>query len=154
MYPGKEMVNLAIVQPLPQSVCQLSDQLRCRARKRRPASIAAMRSPDRTTWRETAPVPLPPAPSLLFSRSPNSPCHRRLMAMVSAKIPPTCGHFPEILTASCSLLASTGAFNFVMSASLPCTAIRIRPSLTSSLMCAHLRQTLNSCWVATQTVQV
>jgi hypothetical protein len=59
-----------------------------------------MRSPDRTTWTETAPTPLPSLLSYHDRQTP-LPCHRRLMAMVSAKIPPTCGHFPGVLTASC-----------------------------------------------------
>jgi len=76
---------------------------------------------------EITPTPLP-SPFLYHDRQ-TSLGHRRLMAIVSAQIPPTCGHFPEVLTASC--------YHFLHR---HCTAVRIRPSLTSSLMCAHLRQ--------------
>jgi hypothetical protein len=94
----ERIVNLSIVQPLPQSVCQHSDQLRLSWKKMRPVSTSQHDKEDchhaQSRWNHPGEKPLP---RLLIPRSPNSlPCHRR-----AAKIPPTCSHFPEVLTASC-----------------------------------------------------
>jgi hypothetical protein len=98
VYPGKqgEPYDRPASSPIGMPASRISFDVVQKSASPRPANMtrkmATMRSPDRTSWRETDPTPLP---SLFFYHERQT--HRRLMAVVSAKIPP--------------LLAPTGAFS-------------------------------------------